>query len=464
MKQYLLPLLSSVFLFPAVAQAGGPGKVAESVSRVGKVPAAAGRVASRTVVRSAEQAVAKASRSTAKAAAERAAAKIDQMKRKSTFRLPIGKVKITTPLPKTTSLTTARANVTRRLAELNTMENRGHLFATIMALPTAKKLLNNNYTFVTEQRKGGKLLEWLETRQTVELTAAEEQDLLSQIEALCEKDKKLREVLTKDFNAHNYPELMHDLAGYYSLTPKYLPTVPESGVMETAAGEIFAQTTVDYLMVHPGKPTLKLREMIAAPFLQGTPLLERLKDLKNAKQLTTTDVPEALNTLMEAHMVYEANLKAASTDEQVLTAVEAYRALADDLAAFIKQYEHRPFLTTSSTESALWSRMTIMLSENGVNEFGAALEQIGRIKKILAENKPPYWTPQETAAKLAEFVNKNNRMPNWTIAKKEIMPQRLEGYDPEVLLVENMFYWRIHSRDFQESLGQIERKFRQTHQ
>ena len=308
------------------------------------------------------------------------------------------------------------------------------------------------------------MLEWLETRQTVELTAAEEQDLLSQIEALCEKDKKLREVLTKDFNAHNYPELMRDLAGYYSLTPKYLPTAPESGVMETAAGEIFAQTTVDYLMVHPGKPTLKLREMIAAPFLQGTPLLERLKDLKNAKQLTTTDVPEALNTLMEAHMVYEANLKAASTDEQVLTAVEAYRALADDLAVFIKQYEHLPFLTTSSTESDLWNRMTIMLSENGVNEFGAALEQIGRIKKIVAENKPPYWTPQETAAKLAEFVNKNNRMPNWTIGKKEIMPQRLEGYDPEVLLVENMFYWRIYSRDFQESLGQIERKFGQTQQ
>ena len=118
----------------------------------------------------------------------------------------------------------------------------------------------------------------------------------------------------------------------------------------------------------------------------------------------------------------------------------------------------------SSTESDLWNRMTIMLAKNGVNEFGAALEQIGRIKKIVAENKPPYWTPQETAAKLAEFVNKNNRMPNWTIAKKERMPQRLEGYDPEVLLVENMFYWRIYSRDFQESLGQIERKFRQTHQ
>ena len=461
MKQYLLPLLSSVFLFPAVAQAGGPGKIVRGISRAGEVSAAAGRAASRTV-RSAERA-AEASRLAAEAAS-RTAARIDRMVGQRIFRPTIGKVKITTPLPKTPSLATARANATRRLAELNTMENRGHLFATTMALPTAKKLLNNNYTFVTEQRKGGKLLEWLETRQTVELTAAEEQDLLSQIEALCEKDKKLREVLTKDFNAHNYPELMHDLAGYYSLTPKYLPTVPESGVMETAAGEIFAQTTVDYLMVHPGKPTLKLREMIAAPFLQGTPLLERLKDLKNAKQLTTTDVPEALNTLMEAHMVYEANLKAASTDEQVLTAVEAYRALADDLAAFIKQYEHLPFLTTSSTESDLWNRMTIMLSENGVNEFGAALEQIGRIKKIVAENKPPYWTPQETAAKLAEFVNKNNRMPNWTIGKKEIMPQRLEDYDPEVLLVENMFYWRIYSRDFQESLGQIERKFWQTHQ
>lgn len=461
MKQYLLPLLSSVFLFPAVAQAGGPGKIVRGISRAGEVSAAAGRAASRTV-RSAERA-AEASRLAAEAAS-RTAARIDRMVGRRIFRPTIGKVKITTPLPETPSLTTARANATRRLAELNTMENRGHLFATTMALPTAKKLLNNNYTFVTEQRKGGKLLEWLETRQTVELTAAEEQDLLSQIEALCEKDKKLREVLTKDFNAHNYPELMHDLAGYYSLTPKYLPTAPESGVMETAAGEIFAQTTVDYLMVHPGKPTLKLREMIAAPFLQGTPLLERLKDLKNAKQLTTTDVPEALNTLMEAHMVYEANLKAASTDEQVLMAVEAYRALADDLAAFIKQYEHLPFLTTSSTESDLWSRMTIMLSENGINEFGAALEQIGRIKKIVAENKPPYWTPQETAAKLAEFVNKNNRMPNWTIAKKEIMPQRLEGYDPEVLLVENMFYWRIYSRDFRESLGQIERKFRQTHQ
>lgn len=461
MKQYLLPLLSSVFLFPAVAQAGGPGKIVRGISRAGEVSAAAGRAASRTV-RSAERA-AEASRLAAEAAS-RTAAKIARKVGQIRFRPKIGKVKITTSLPETPSLTTARANATRRLAELNTMENRGHLFATVMALPTAKKLLNNNYTFVTEQRKGGKLLEWLETRQTVELTAAEEQDLLSQIEALCEKDKKLREVLTKDFNAHNYPELMHDLAGYYSLTPKYLPTAPESGVMETAAGEIFAQTTVDYLMMHPGKPTLKLREMIAAPFLQGTPLLERLKDLKNAKQLTTTDVPEALNTLMEAHMVYEANLKAASTDEQVLTAVEAYRALADDLAAFIKQYEHLPFLTTSSTESDLWNRMTIMLSENGVNEFGAALEQIGRIKKIVAENKPPYWTPQETAAKLAEFVNKNNRMPNWTIGKKEIMPQRLEGYDPEVLLVENMFYWRIYSRDFQESLGQIERKFWQTHQ
>lgn len=461
MKQYLLPLLSSVFLFPAVAQAGGPGKIVRGISRAGEVSAAAGRAASRTV-RSAERA-AEASRLAAEAAS-RTAARIDRMVGQRIFRPTIGEVKITTPLPETPSLATARANATRRLAELNTMENRGHLFATTMALPAAKKLLNNNYTFVTEQRKGGKLLEWLETRQTVELTAAEEQDLLSQIEALCEKDKKLREVLTKDFNAHNYPELMHDLAGYYSLTPKYLPTAPESGVMETAAGEIFAQTTVDYLMVHPGKPTLKLREIIAAPFLQGTPLLERLKDLKNAKQLTTTDVPEALNTLMEAHMVYDANLKAASTDEQVLTAVEAYRALADDLAAFIKQYEHLPFLTTSSTESDLWNRMTIMLSENGINEFGAALEQIGRIKKIVAENKPPYWTPQETAAKLAEFVNKNNRMPNWTIGKKEIMPQRLEGYDPEVLLVENMFYWRIYSRDFQESLGQIERKFWQTHQ
>jgi len=245
----------------------------------------------------------------------------------------------------------------------------------------------------------------------------------------------LKELLNTHLETGDLKSFYQDLTDYYALD----------------GNEV--QTTYNYLLRHPHKPTLWLRRMLRNPLVD-----RRLQ--KQATKFLSYDViaPEAFPVLQQTleriqHQVAY-RVKQAQTSDIVLERMNFLRQLTTDVEEFIAQKGFRPNTNTlDPMEFELAKRvewaLTVMPS---MTTFEPLASEFTAFQNVWTAHEPIHWSYEETMDKVESFVKETGIMPRPLQTGVEISAQETEIY-------ENTRYWLLNNPATSTRLLQIQQQY-----
>ena len=322
--------------------------------------------------------------------------------------------------------------------------------AAIMNFSLDKKLLNYAYDLEKERSSARRLAMALQKYQTLNLTKDQTDNLVRKMDGFL-VNNSLRNYLKNSVTNKNYKQFMRDLSNYYSLSVKFLGSYELRFIANQDAREIFAQTALDYMQMHPHKMNLKLREIMKSPAVSDE-VKSTLRGFIALDKILPQHESAFLTVLREAHRQHTAGLAAARSEENVAETVKIYKDTLAELKDFIKRYNRSPRWNAPVKERRMYNKLLLLITHNQANHFKQVESYIDQIEQLLTEYPRIRLNAEQTITQLRLFVAKNHRLPRAiTEAPEGSIPEK------ELELYESVFYWEGIDENFSKELALIRR-------
>ena len=280
---------------------------------------------------------------------------------------------------------------------------------TIMSFSLPKKTLNFSFTIEQERRQARGLVAWLQTHQTLNLNAEQEAELIERINKVV-VNNSLKNFLFQSLSNKNYNQFLRDLANYYSLSVKFMSSYELRFISNQDVREVFAQTALDYMKMHPHKMNLKLREIMKSPLVDEE-IKSSLRSFISQNQLLPQHESRLLTVLREAYKQHSYGLVSFRTQEDIQATIEIYRNTLKELESFIKRYNRSPRWNAPNPERRLYNKLFLMTQYNTANHFKQVNPYIIQIQQLLDQYPSIRLSAKETLDHLNIFIAKYNRLP-----------------------------------------------------
>ncbi len=314
----------------------------------------------------------------------------------------------------------------------------GNMYHTALRTTAAKQILNARFIYTEEVRQASQMYQNISR---LSLSNARQQALRKDIQENI-INHTLRTNLLAHLDKNNKEAMLNDLAEYYHLLPKYIPTFNAS----TNPAETFAWDAISYLRTNPHKPNWALRQVLRTPEVDVT-LKQQIKKLLAKNAIPTQGIEEDVNALRKAYEQYTQTLASAQKDPSVEETINIYKQLGEELTMFATLHGRAP-LWEVEEERDLYNRFETLLYQNRSNEFELIMPYLEKLY-IFAENFPSARLDEATTLlDLEHFVKKYGELPQG-VRLRDLMNQR----PSEAFLYELMVYWKRHSSTFQDKIN-----------
>lgn len=304
----------------------------------------------------------------------------------------------------------------------------------------AKKVLNNRFVYTDEVRRASQMYQRIGQITSVSSAFRQlRQDIQANI-----VNQTLRTNLLRHLDNGDKAGMLDDLADYYHLLPKYLPTFYAS----TDPAETFAWDALGYLRRNPHKPNWALRQVLKTEQVDPN-LKEDIRNFLKQDEIPLSEADRFINVLRIAYQQYSDVLAAAEKDPTVQETVNIYSQLANEMEVFTVMHNRAPRWDIEE-ERDLYNRFETLLYQNKINQFELILPYLEKLYTF-AEEFPLARLDEATTLKdVKDFVEKYGELPQG-VRMREFLTQR----PGEPLLYESMLYWQKHSSAFFERINII---------
>ena len=210
----------------------------------------------------------------------------------------------------------APATTSRILASNRTW----NMYHTALRTTAAKQVLNARFIYAEEVRQASQMY------QKINRLNSQARDFQALRKDIQENiiNHTLRTNLLNHLKQNNKEAMLNDLAEYYHLLPKYVPTFNAS----TNPAETFAWDAIGYLRSNPHKPNWALRQVLKTPEVDAT-LKQQIQKLLAKNEIPMQGIEKDINTLRQAYEQYAETLAAAEKDPSVVETINIYKQLGE---------------------------------------------------------------------------------------------------------------------------------------
>ena len=211
-------------------------------------------------------------------------------------------------------------------------------------------------------------------------------------------NRSLNKYLDQAVLAQDYEQALTELTDYYSLNEGHFYSIlqmPEN---------LFVSSAISYLMRHPHKVNLSLRETLKSTYVD-TELKNQINVFVRKEQLTVEDQENLATLLRQAHEQYRIELMRSLQSPQVINITRAYRQVSDAVEDFIAQTNRFPQIAAGPNERALAIQVNLLLEQSHLHMYEPVKEQMQRLQQLREDFPMEILTPEAFKEQYRAFVN-----------------------------------------------------------
>lgn len=316
----------------------------------------------------------------------------------------------------------------------------GHIIGGTLAPSTNKTALNLKQMYDLERNLAQELLK-VTQQPNFQFNPSSTETLLSEVVNV--RNASLRGFLTQSLNEQTYDTFLQDLADYYSIPVKFVSSLELRFVSTQFPSEAFAKSAVNYLMRHPHKMNLKLREIMKSPLVADS-VKEILRKFVASPQLTAQQQHALHNLLRDVHEMYEESLVKARGMEALT--ISTYNDTYVRLQDFVARHGRVPAWHGEEQERLLFNRIWVIMQYNSSNHFAEVATYQEKIQEILEAYPQKYITLEETTQRLDAYVAEHGTVPTWPEDRSQLTYA-------DALFLESIDHWTIADMQFRTKLS-----------
>lgn len=324
------------------------------------------------------------------------------------------------------------------LLQTATPENGNHNLIIVQdspALTALIKLRDETKFYQPEIDQGYRLLQKLDEVQ--QLTPAVLADIQADIAAL--HNNSLQQFLTESLQRGDIAAMRQDLTDYYLLN-----------------GKDMAQSSYEYLMRHPHKPTLALRRLLRQPLVDKE-LQQAAANLLQKNLSTPAEKEEAWKIIKQMVEQFQSRVQIVNHSLNLTERLSYYEYKAQELEDFIALNGRRPKWNTPNKEEAKLYKELEWIFLHTDKLYVEELQQA--YKKVLDlwnAHTPKYLSYEETIEAFEDFVAKTGRAYPRNYRNS---PEKENVPDTEAQLYDDLAHWQLERPEIISTLTQIRQKY-----
>ena len=187
-------------------------------------------------------------------------------------------------------------------------------------------------------------------------------------------NNSLKTYLQKAIQANDYDTVIKELSAYYGLEG--------TSVRQTLLipADVFAASAVRYMVYHPHKMNLRLRELMNSVYCRG--YHRNIEAFLKKNRLTLADQENLYDLLQKAYQAYSKEIKESVDSLAVQMPLTAYEEAAHAAREFIHKTGRFPSFNAGPAERKLATTIDLLLLNAHINQFKPINEAVEALQEL----------------------------------------------------------------------------------